>query len=57
MLCLCVLWVQGGNKKKLENVCLVWDGGHHRALVRTHPCLRVLLVPFFDCRLSNDLVA
>lgn len=20
--------------KKLEKVCLVWDGGHHRALVR-----------------------
>lgn len=26
---------------------------HHE----THPCFSKLLVPFFDCRLSNDFVA
>lgn len=41
-------------------------GGHHSEFCfsfsdkihhQTHPCFSKLLVPFFDCKLSNDLVA
>lgn len=43
-------WVQGDNK--IECGCSMYGGQHG-----THPCLSKLLTPFFDCRLSNDLVA